>query len=1128
MSDALARARIEHDLDHTFLVEAAAGTGKTTALAGRIARLVASGRARITEIAAISFTERASGELVLKLRERLELVREASTDARERRRVDDALADFEAAYVGTIHGFCAELLRARPLEAGVDPGFVVLGDHEQTQLLGSVADTFLEQALAAPPEGVRRFLRRPREWTKGPQPTPREELVRIVRDLAEHRDTESALRRVPFDRDAEIDALLERLGAIAALTSESVPASDGVMQLATKLRARLSELEQREALRGRDHDELERVLSGMADERDLGWEKDGRGAKFGTRVRADVLGLRDAVRERLRAFAVAADADLAYCLGRDLRPALDAYDARKAHLGVLDHLDTLLRARALLAESATARAALSARFRYLFVDEVQDVDPVQRDVILLLAAADPSVSDPAKAAPRPGALFLVGDPKQAIYGFRRADLRTYLALAAQLVPAHAERLELSTTFRPRPAIAAAVNRTFAPIFTGGPLQAGHVPLAAARPESTAFPSVIALPMPRAHGYRGGITKGALDDALPDAIAAFVRWLLSESGLTVVDPDTEREEPVAPRHVALLFKTVRGVATPYARALERHGVPQSLLAPEAFFTREVTVATAMLLSAVEWPDDAHAVYATLRGPLLGLSDASLLAYRTAVGRLHPLDRPADVPPAHALVRSALALLGALHRDRHVRSIEATLGAFFERVQTEVALYVADEPAEARAVEQLRQLARAADARGATFRDFVRWMRERVEEPAAAVLEAAPDPEAPEAVTLLSVHKAKGLEFPVVILADATTRAAAWNGPDRYVDPARGLSVHRRGRFAPIELEENFDAALELERAEVMRLLYVAATRARDVLVVPTVGDGVYEEGWVAPLARALVPDAPQEAVAPHPGLPAFGARSVLDDVAAAGPSKDEVRPGHHAAHLDGHGVTFWDPQRLLAAPPPRDEKGRMHLVSEPAAGRGDGGRADAAAFELERTQAIEAAASGRTELSGAHRAARTPEGAMMVDLGLAVTTLDVGAAAASGKRFDALARRLFAVPLAERAGAAAFWTRMLGATDDEREAALAWLAAAEAHPSLTPALADPSLRFDVPFVLGSDSGRVVWGRAPRLWVREVGLVVIGVAATAPFEAARTELAIAATALGRARGQRSVEAWLLVAR
>ena len=159
-SDQMARAAIMADLDDTLVVEAAAGTGKTTELVNRILSVLASGRATMTDIVAVTFTEKAAGELKLRLRERLEQDRAAATDEERRERLDAALETLEDAHVNTIHGFCADLLRERPVEAPVDPLFTVLTEAQARRLYDRAFGGWLQETLADPPEGVRRALRR--------------------------------------------------------------------------------------------------------------------------------------------------------------------------------------------------------------------------------------------------------------------------------------------------------------------------------------------------------------------------------------------------------------------------------------------------------------------------------------------------------------------------------------------------------------------------------------------------------------------------------------------------------------------------------------------------------------------------------------------------------------------------------------------------------------------------------------------------------------------------------------------------------------------------------------------------------------------------------------------------------
>src|SRR5436190_21014894 len=187
-SDADARRDISDALDDTLVVEAAAGTGKTTELVRRILRILATGRATMTEIVAVTFTEKAAGELKLRLREALERDREEAAEkaADVHERLEQALATLEEAQVNTIHGFCAELLRERPVEAAVDPLFAVLTEPQADRLYAKAFRAWLQEALRDPPEGLRRALRRTSGF--GDTDGPIDRLRGAGRALAEWRE----------------------------------------------------------------------------------------------------------------------------------------------------------------------------------------------------------------------------------------------------------------------------------------------------------------------------------------------------------------------------------------------------------------------------------------------------------------------------------------------------------------------------------------------------------------------------------------------------------------------------------------------------------------------------------------------------------------------------------------------------------------------------------------------------------------------------------------------------------------------------------------------------------------------------------------------------------------------------
>ncbi|WP_438026504.1 UvrD-helicase domain-containing protein [Sorangium sp. So ce233] len=984
LADEPARRRIREDLRTTLVVEAAAGTGKTTALVSRIVAVLRKapeeGGGTLDRIVAVTFTEKAAGEMKLRLRAEIERARgDARSGPAERARLDEALAHLEAARIGTIHSFCADLLREWPVEARVDPLFQVAAADQAEALFDQAFDAWFQRTLNDPPEGVRRILRRrPRDGAQG----PRDLLRGAAWKLAEHRDFTRPWRRDPFDRERAVDELIDRLAALADLGAEADREGDYLAQSLRNLDRYLAELRRREEVTGgRDHDGLEAELGELARWKEWRWK--GSGKAFGADLsRAEVLAQRDRVKAELDAVLTAASADLAACLSRELRPPIEAYDALKARAGKLDFLDLLLCARNLLRSSRAVREELNLRFSHLFVDEFQDTDPLQAEILLLLAADDPAETDWTRARPVPGKLFVVGDPKQSIYRFRRAEVALYEATKARLVACGASVLYLSTSFRSAPSIQEAVNAAFAPLMQGGEgegaaSQARYVALERFRDDPVDQPTVIALPVPRPYGDYGKISDFRVRQSIPDAVGAFVHHLIhagrgsgsGERRWTV----TERERPtqrvpLEARHICLLFKRFQtfgeDATRAYVRALEARRIPHVLVGGRSFHDREEVMAVRSALLAIEWPDDELSVYATLRGPLFALTDDVLLLYRDRFQRLHPLFEPDEAALDLAVeggarplreVAEALAVLGRLHRERNRRPIADTIGGLLDetRAHAGIAIWPTGEQALAN-VLRVMDLGRRFEAGGATsFRAFVERLEADAER--GEVAEAPVVEEGTEGVRIMTVHRAKGLEFPVVILADPASPAVHQN-PSRHVDPALGLWAEPIAGCVPAELVERRDEVLRRDREEAVRLAYVAATRARELLVVPAVGDARpgdgSSDGWLDVLHPVLYP-APRERrdARPAPGCPPFGTDTVLERPARCeADERDAVAPGEHAPMAGSHRVVWWDPSTLDLDREPEAGLRQQRILQADAGGAGAAAGAGAAGAG--------AAASGR--------------------------------------------------------------------------------------------------------------------------------------------------------------------------
>ncbi len=977
LTDPQARDLIANALDTTLIVEAAAGTGKTTALVGRIVRIIAEGKADVGGIVAVTFTEKAAGELKLRLREKLDSARVATGhDDQARARLDRALTQLEEAHVGTIHAFCADLLRERPVEAGVDPLFEVLTEPASARLFDEAFGRWLQEILAEPPDGVRRALRRS---AFGGEDGPVDRLRKAAWDLAQWRDFTAPWTRNPFDRDREIDDLVALLHEVAELTRNPSSRNDPLFTGTDPIR-RLSDeilLQQTFGDTGAsDYDGWEAGLVDLSRDRVLTNIKHGRGASFRQGVARDqVLSAITDLRGRLDQFRMAADADLAALLQQELPGALERYREMKAKNGALDFLDLLLVARNLVRDNRRVREGFQRRFERIFVDEFQDTDPLQAEILLLLAADDPGETDWRKAKPQPGRLFVVGDPKQSIYRFRRADVAIYREVCRRVQEWGATLLHLTTSFRSVPEIQSFVNAAFEPVMTGDDLtlQAGYVPLARHRSGLDGQPSVVALPVPAPYAWRY-VTGRAIEQSLPSAVGAFVDWVINQSSWQVTERSGAEPVKVSAKHICLLFRRFvsweSDVTRPYVEALEARAIPHVLVGGRAFHEREEVEAIRAALAAIEWPDDELSVFATLRGPFFAIGDEELLEWAHHFGRksddrfsrgiFHPFrvpqvfseNTPAEI--AHLRpIAEALWLLQRLHRHRnYVQSpafgarrsalgtedesgfertsggVSGTLQELLAATRAHVgfALRTGGEQALAN-VLHIAELARQYEMGGGiSFRGFVEELRMAAE--TAQASEAPILEEDSDGVRMMTVHKAKGLEFPIVILADLTCKLSR---PDagRWIDPTGSLCALKLGGWAPTDLLLHGYEEAERDKAEGQRLAYVAATRARDVLVVPTVGDEVYEGGWLDPLMPAVYPSPIGRLThAPGVGCPPFPSKDSVLTRPDGDPARPmTVAPGSYAfgptaspesqdpnaerrpPNADAYSVVWWDPHVL---------------------------------------------------------------------------------------------------------------------------------------------------------------------------------------------------------------------------
>jgi len=768
------------------VIDAGAGTGKTTAIVERIVRLVQGGM-KLSRIAAITFTRRAAGELKLRVRQELITAR-----------LTDALRELDNAYIGTIHSFCDRLLRLKPVEMELSPSYETVEDD---RLLIDETRRILERESQR--KGLGGWVSHERiaetEQTIGDFILAALPMASWKSGWAESHGLDALLEGFLHKRDVaprEADVIEPDLAGAKAIAKgmlESIGRLEG--QGAAHRRFRDLGRALQEVLVAEGPIEMLKAAGAAAEIRPWGkfrfnyeCEKDGRawgmGLKWGWRGEP---GQRD---ELVGPWASWMSARLV----RTWPVVCALYEEVKRRRQTLDPLDLVLRLRDGLRRSRDLRAEYQTLFDHVLVDEFQDTDPAQMEIIFYLCERGATASTWADAVLAPGKLTIVGDWKQSIYRFRRADVEAYEQARGLMLKQGALRSSLTTNFRSRPELIAAFNDKFIPWLKAETLTA-HSP---ARGQ----------PCVRLVRYKASrAEEGRLKEA--ELLSRLIRGM---HGVEVVrDPVTGGERPLQYRDVTVLARSTWEIPK-LLDAFRGHGLPYSARGGRLFLSDSLVRRFLLALRAVADPSDGAAQAALFGPPFFAVDYGDLLS------------ESAKAKEAHALISD-------LRKLRHSRPPSATARDLIER--SGVGRFTALEPNGAQSLSLLWEVALEMDlqalGRGLDFDAVTAQMREWVEDP---VRLDPPDP-AGDAVRVMSIHQSKGLEYPVVILWDAQSpmedskdRLGAWfvRG-DAWSVGVRGVQAHHPADHDPADDER---ARLNEERK---RLYYVAATRARDLLIVP---------------------------------------------------------------------------------------------------------------------------------------------------------------------------------------------------------------------------------------------------------------------------------------------------------
>lgn len=839
--------------DASVVLSSGAGCGKTHVLTERYLSHLRDDGAEVGQVVAITFTDRAARQMRGRIRKAVHDNLRAAPTEEEAATWARHLRALETAPISTIHAFCGTVLRQFAFDAGLDPQFDVLEEVLAVNVRDEAAEGCLQQLLTARTavaedlrqlvlvygwrpvvEGVDFLLQswdgeRCRRW-----------LAISEEEVAEgwRREAREGLlpRYVDFLRAAK-PAFVRLLTLLERHPPKPGPMADNVRTLLDGL-PRLAAAP-----------DLAAAVEALAEAAKVG--SVGKKAWTDPDVYESMKEAFEKFRNGLRGLGLERFTDPgegiaeAAAVGRRfLRVAeavVNAYQERKRTLGLVDFQDLLLLTRDLLRSRADVRARLQDRYRFVLIDELQDTDPVQMELVEYLCGGGMTA----------GKLFAVGDSKQSIYRFRGAEVRLFQDLRRR-VP-HEGRQALTVNFRSQPAILDFANALFARRLVDFEALLPH------EPQVNPGSCVEFLWSPREE--KGNVAEARGTEA--EWIAARIAAMVAPGAEPVVvdrGANPRRLRPARPGDVVLLFRSMSSVYL-YEAALRRHGLHYYLVGGRAFFAQQEIYDILNLLRALENPQDAVSLAGTLRSPFCCMSDEALfvlarhpeglwagLADESLDGRL-----PADQRPAVARARRFLQRWRGL-KDR--LPIAGLLGAVFADSGFDAATQF-ENLADRKLANlwKLLDLARTFDRSGLFgLAEFIARLGELVRRQPREE-QAATQPENADVVRLMSIHQAKGLEFPVVFVPDF---AAAGQGPGRPVvawDPQLGCVARppadEEGAPFPDFAWRLFEAREELEDwHEDLRTLYVACTRARDYLVLSAALKDGYpaETTWMLALSE----------------------------------------------------------------------------------------------------------------------------------------------------------------------------------------------------------------------------------------------------------------------------------------
>ncbi|WHY84143.1 UvrD-helicase domain-containing protein [Neobacillus novalis] len=812
IQDQAARDKITSKLGANFLVEAGAGSGKTTSLVERMVNLIQTGTAEIQEIVAITFTRKAADELKVRFQAKLEEAWKKEKNLDAEYRLDVALKNIERCFIGTVHAFCAKLLRERPIEAHLDLTFKELEEADDLDILAEAWQLYLQELMDQDSHHFGEIAELGINV---------DDIFPWLKDLKEYSDVEWVTETVS---KPELHEDYKYFMMLIQEAKKFIPDTEPLKGYDALQKAIVTACQKKKFIDSLQDKDIIGIFSLFAknlkptynrwpSKEDAQYYQEKITAAFEVNINPLIQAWKEHCHPKIVSF---------------LKGAVQSYEQLKKERSLLNFQDLMMHTSTLLKEIREVRRYFQGKYRFLLVDEFQDTDPLQAEIMFYLTSEDSAEKNWTSCKPKPGSLFVVGDPKQAIYRFRRADIDTYNRVK-QLMEEHGgEVLQLTTNFRTLDTVTKPLNTVFEQ----------HLPIV-----ETVYQAAY-RPLISYHEDKGIGFSGVKLLSVPADVKKKEEIMLKDAENIALTIHNLLKQGYRAKDFMVLTRYNDGIAT-YAKRIEDIGIPVSISGEVILGeTREFQDLWILLKSFLD-PTDEVGFVAVLRGIFFGISDEELYQWKQAKGRFSVY---ADIPDglsAEVKAKFALALSKLQHCQKQILTFSPT--AAIEKISEEIGFYplLLTNGRGKRMYKSLLQVIEALRKQEAagntTYKQVLETLTEMIfEKTVVTNLEEEAD-----AVRIMNVHKAKGLEAPIVFLAH----------PAKAVSPESFLSKHikredlsSKGFFTftvdtgyqskemaiPLNWAAHKAEELMYLSEEELRIIYVASTRAEKALIISANG------------------------------------------------------------------------------------------------------------------------------------------------------------------------------------------------------------------------------------------------------------------------------------------------------